>query len=163
MRNHLKLVKVYVNGKRTQLDLGKITFGRVVQVTPTKGVDDLQLILVETATIEYGRNCRWSSCPWTKLPLVELSLDEIAVGRVVLGRNCRGSSCPWTKLPWVELSLDEIAVGRVVLGRNCRGSSCPWTKLPWVELSLVNLENFQREDDQYLKDFESHSHSYVLG
>ena len=96
----------------------KLILVELSQVTPTRGVDDLQLILVVTATIEYGRNCRWSSCPWTKLPW---------------------SSCPWTKLPWVELYLDEIAVGRVVLGRNCRGSSCPWTKLPWVELSLVNL------------------------
>ena len=116
-------------GERPQLDLGEITFGRVVSSNTYEGVDDLQLILVETATIEYGRNCRWSSRPWTKLKLVELSLDEIAVGRVVLGRNCRGSSCPWTKLLWVELSLDEIAMGRVVLSE---------------------LINFQREDNQYL-------------
>ena len=80
-------------GKRPQLDLGEITFGRVVS-SDSSGGDHLQLIFVETNTIEYGRNCRWSSCPWTKLPWVELSLDEIAVGRVVLGRNCRGSSCP---------------------------------------------------------------------
>ena len=86
----------------------KLSRVKLSQVTPTRGLDDLQLILVERATIEYGRNCRGSSCPWTKLPWVELSLDEIAVGRFVLGLNCRGSSCPWTKLPWVELSLVNI-------------------------------------------------------
>ena len=130
MRNHLKTsLGICKWGNGHNWIWAKLLLVELSQVTPTRGVDDLQLILVETATIEYGRNCRWSSCPWTKLPWVELSLDEIAVGRVVLGRNCRGSRCHWTKLPWVELFLDEIAMGRVVLSE---------------------LINFQREDDQYL-------------
>ena len=65
-----------LRGKRTQLDFGEITFGRVVSSNTYEG-GDLQLILVETDTIVFGRNCRWSSCPWTKLPWVELSLVNL--------------------------------------------------------------------------------------
>ena len=54
MRNHLKLVKVYVKGKRTQFDLGEITFGRVVSSDSWGG--HLQLIFLEIDTIVFGRN-----------------------------------------------------------------------------------------------------------
>ena len=61
MRNHLKLVKVYVKEKRTQLDLGEITFGRVVS-SDSSGGGHLQLIFVETNTIVFGRIYLGSSC-----------------------------------------------------------------------------------------------------
>ena len=60
MRNHLKLVKVYVKGKRTQLDLGEITFGRVVSSDSSGG--HLQLIFVDINTIVFGRIYLGSSC-----------------------------------------------------------------------------------------------------
>ena len=84
MRTHLKLVKVYVKGKRTRLDLGKITFGRVVSSNTYEGVDDLQLILVETATRQSLDEIAVGRVVLGRLPWVELSLDEIAMGRVVL-------------------------------------------------------------------------------
>ena len=48
-------------GKRPQLDLGEITFGRVVS-SDSSGGDHLQLIFVETNTIVFGRNYIGSSC-----------------------------------------------------------------------------------------------------
>ena len=48
-------------GKRTQLDLGGITFGRVVSSDSSVG-DHLQLIFVETNTIVFERNYLGSSC-----------------------------------------------------------------------------------------------------
>ena len=48
-------------GKRLQLDLGKITFGRVVS-SDSSGGDHLQLIFVETNTIVFGRNYIGSNC-----------------------------------------------------------------------------------------------------
>ena len=48
-------------GKRPQLDLGEITFGRVVS-SDSSGGDHLQLIFVETKTIVFGRNYIGSSC-----------------------------------------------------------------------------------------------------
>ena len=48
-------------GKRPQLDLGEITFGRVVS-SDSSGGDHLQLIFVETNTIVFGRNNIGSSC-----------------------------------------------------------------------------------------------------
>ena len=62
MRNHLKLVKVYVKGKRTQLDLDEITFGRVVSSDNSGSGGHLQLIFVETNTIVFGRIYLGSSC-----------------------------------------------------------------------------------------------------
>ena len=47
-------------GKRPQLDLGEITFGRVVSSDSWGG--HLQLIFVETNTIVFGRNYIGSSC-----------------------------------------------------------------------------------------------------
>ena len=65
MRNHLKLVKVYVKGKRTQSDLGEFTFGRVVSSDSSGGSPSPYI-------------CRdRHDCIWTKLPW----------GRVVLGIN----------------------------------------------------------------------------
>ena len=48
-------------GKRPQLDLGEITFGRVVS-SDSSGGDHLQLIFVESNTIVFGRNYIGSSC-----------------------------------------------------------------------------------------------------
>ena len=46
-------------GKPPQLDLGEITFGRVVSSDSSGGGDHLQLIFVETNTIAFGTKSHW--------------------------------------------------------------------------------------------------------
>ena len=61
-------------GKRPQLDLGEITFGRVVSSDSSRG-DHLQLIFVETNTIVFGRNYIGSSCLKWQLEGVTFNLS----------------------------------------------------------------------------------------
>ena len=76
-------------GKRPQLDLGEITFGRIVSSDSSGG-------------ITFNLICRNKhDCIWTKLHWVELS--QVTARGSPLTYLCRDRhDCIWTKLPWVE-------------------------------------------------------------
>ena len=122
-------------------------FGRVVSSNTHGG---LQLILVETDTIEFGRNCRWSSCPWTKLPWVELSLVKLWIFRGRMINTCKIFRVIAIRTYWAEqlifwskmrISAQYVLIVRIghsyVLGSNKRRGSR--LLFGWFELSSTIL------------------------
>ena len=80
-------------GKRSQLDLGEITFGRVVSSDSSGGGGS------PSTYIDRNKH----NCIWTKLHWVELS--QVTTRGSPLTYLCRDRhDCIWTKLPRVGFS-----------------------------------------------------------